>query len=464
MIRHADPRAQAAIEAALRSENPAALTEWEFWAGNRNLDARVESLSYGREGDSIASALEANLAGALNPGIRSEDVTVDIIVAGIPTRRFTGRAHRPTNAGFRSKLLANTAGWWASGDASVKLGSEKRFAGYTPRRAAEEILLRLPYSGSVDIEQTSQETFVRGATEPFLKTEETKAVLDAVSSETKLVFTDTRLNGVVGRRPRPAPLSGDVVWTLRAGRDFDSDAFTYNPDPNEYRDVLAWRFKLDGTVEDLAYASIPGSTAPEGATYLIQIETEGVAAYAEAREKVNEAATNLIHGEAEWSLSLPWIHALLEEGDVVEIEDESDLILRRWLARVDLIGEDAYEKTQTLSGLGTYREERVAKTVPGLVGSGSAAVELHPFGGDWLDRTYFDLGSLALPFVTEDNGTPTNPRNDLVIDLDALPPGWTVRETETELIINDSPIPTGVLAGDERTIQRLGDYTIEEMS
>ena len=58
-----------------------------------------------------------------------------------------------------------------------------------------------------------------------------------------------------------------------------------------------------------------------------------------------------------------------------------------------------------------------------------------PWGADWLDRTYFDLG---LSGVSEDDGTPLDPRNDLVIDLDALPDSVVVTETETELIFDGS--------------------------
>lgn len=402
MIRHPNASDQAVVEAALRSDNPAARTEWEFWIGPRNLDARVEALSYGREGDSIAVALEAELSGALNPKTKGEDVTVDVVVAGIPTRRFTGRAHKPVSSGSSSKLLSNTAGWWAGGESSVKLGRLRFFAGYSPKRAAEEMLLRLPYTGDVDVEETAQETFARGAVEPFLKTDETKGVLDAVTDETMVVFKDHRLNGVRGAVPRPAPLSGDVVWTFVVGRDCGPDAFSYSPETNEYRDVLAYRIRADGTVEDMAYAEIPGSTAPEGATYLIPIETEGPEGYAEARQKVNEAATNLVHGESGWSLDLPWIHVLLEEDDVVEVleptEDESDLILRRWLCRVDLIKDDAFEKAQTLSGLGTYREERVEKTEI-LVPVGSGAVVRPLFGLNYLGEPYF---SDSLAWVSED--------------------------------------------------------------
>lgn len=394
MIRHPNASDQAAVEAALRSDNPAARTEWEFWVGPRNLDARVEALSYGREGDSIAVALEAELAGALNPQTKGEDITVDVVVAGVPTRRFTGRAHKPVSSGSSSKLLANTAGWWAGGESSVKLGRLRSFAGYSPKRAAEEMLLRLPYTGDVDVEETAQQTFARGALEAFLRTDETKDVLDAVTDETMVIFKDHRLNGVRGAVPRPAPLSGDVVWTFVVGRDCDPEAFSYSPETNEYRDVLAYRIRVDGTVEDMAYAEIPGSTAPENATYLILIETEGPEGYVEARQKVNEATTNLVHGESEWSLDLPWIHVLLEEDDVVEVleptEDESDLILRRWLCRVDLVKDDTFEKAQNLSGLGTYWEERVEKTEI-LVPVGSGAV-VHPsFGFDYLGRLYFGV-------------------------------------------------------------------------
>lgn len=395
MIQLASATDQAIVEEALRSANPAALTEWEFWAGSKNLDNRAESLSYGREGDSTARALDSDLSGALNPGIRGEDVAVDIIVRGVPIRRFTGKAHRPVNSGFRSKLIANTAGWWATGESAVKLGRERRFSGYTPKRAAEEQLFRLPYPGDVDVQETTQETFLRGVAEPFEKTEEVGAVLAAVTDETNLVFTDTRLNGVQGRIPKPTALSGSAVWTFRVGQDCDTEAFSYSGEVKEYRDVQAVRTREDGTTEDLTeLVEIPGSNAPEGATYYIQIETEGPEAYTEGIEKVNEAVTNLVHGETPGTLDLPFIHALLEEGDVVEVleptEDETDDILRRWLCRVDLIGEDAFDKTQSLEWTGTYREARLPKPER-IVPPGSGAIVRPPYGLDYLGDLYFEV-------------------------------------------------------------------------
>lgn len=459
MIRHPNASDQAAVEAALRSDNPAAQTEWEFWVGPRNLDARVEALSYGREGDSIAAALETELSGALNPKTKGENVTVDIVVAGIPTRRFTGEAHKPTNSGSSSKLLANTAGWWAGGESSVKLGRLRSFTGYSPKRAAEEMLLGLPYRGDVDIEETAQQTFKRGAFEAFLRTDETKDVLDAVTAETMVIFKDHRLNGVRGAVPRPAPLAGDVVWTFVVGRDCDLEAFSYSPETNEYRDVLAYR-EVDGTVEDMAYAEIPGSTAPENATYLIPIETEGPEAYAEARQKVNEATTNLIHGESEWSLDLPWIHVLLEEDDVVEVleptEDETDLILRRWLCRVDLIRDDAFEKTQNLSGLGTYREERVEKTEI-LVPVGSGAV-LHPlFGLNYLGWPYFS-DSLSWVSLDPDGihlilNVERAEADGVYLYVDPTDSGTVVVSSQPQPV---APPPTTIMAGSNQTVGSVG--------
>lgn len=398
MIEHSNPRVQREIEDALRSENPAAVTEWEFWAGNELLDDRCESLSYGREGDSQAMALECDLVGRLSPEMRGDEVTIDVIVAGHTTRRFTGRAHRPQNTGFQSTLWANTAGWWATGDNAVKLGRERRFAGYSPKKAAEEQLLRLPYSGGIDVDDTEQQTLERGVTDPFEKVAEVGAVLGVITEETRLEFRDTRLNGVTGFVPASVPIaaSAGAVWTFDARRDFNEGDFTYSPEPKEYRDVLAYRATggPGGGPEDLAYAEIPGSEAPEDATYLIPIETEGPGRFAEARAKANDAITALVNGEVSGVLNLPFIHVLLEEGDVVEVLEVSEegnfAVLRRWRCRIDLLKDDPFELAQEMQWTGVYLEERV-RVEPEVVSSEVEGVIRPPYGRDYLQRAYVPL-------------------------------------------------------------------------
>jgi hypothetical protein len=393
VIRHPDPKVQAEIEGALRSENPGAQTTWEFWAGNLDLRNRAESLSYGREGTegagSLAVGLEAEISGPLDPRIRGREVTVDIVVAGHPTRRFTGRVHRPQNAGFRSTLRANTAGWWANGGgeegSAVKVGRERRFSGYTPKRAAEEMLYKLPYVGTVEVEDTVQEEFLRGAAEPFEKTEPVGAVLDAISEETEMVFADTRLNGVRGRAPRPAALASDPVWTFRVGRDCNPEAFTHDAETREWHSVQAVRQREGGGVEDLTeLVEIPGSEAPEDATYFIFVETEGPEAYEEGARKVTDAVTNLANGQTTGTLTLPFVHSLLEEWDVVEVlepvEEGGVTILRRWLCRLDLVPDNPFDLTQDISWTGTYSEERLPEAPPPLP-AGSGTVVPLPYVG-----------------------------------------------------------------------------------
>lgn len=376
MIRLPSREDERIVLEALRSENPGALTEWEFWAGSRLLNGRTESLSYGREGG-MPVALDATLSGALSPSVKGDKVTVDVIVAGVPVRRFTGRAHKPKTEDFKSQLLANTAGWWAGVNS---LRAVKFYSGYTARQAAIENLLSLPYTHTVDVAESKMlsKDFQRDVDDPFEKTQVRKDVLDAITEETKCVFTDTRLNGVRGRMPRPAPLASEAAWTFRTDRDTTS--FTYSPKAEEYKYVQSYRVLPNGDEEDLSpLTEIPGSEAPEDAIYWILIEDETVGAYTEGRKQVNEAATNLVHGESEGTIVIPWIHVLLEEGDVVAVEevtdDEDDLILRHWLCRVDQIQEDPYEMQQTLEWTGTYREERVSKALlPSAAPLGSLAV------------------------------------------------------------------------------------------
>ena len=365
MITLPDREAQGRVLAALSSGNPAAETGWEFSVGGRVMDPRVESLSYGREEGSVAMALDAEIVGALDPKMRGGDAFVDVIVAGVPVRRFTGRAHRPKSAVPVSTLLANTSGHKAGRN---WIGRKKTFAGYSPRLAAVETLLSLGYRGAVEVEEHPKGEWERE--QPFLKREKRQQILDALKEECGYVFRDTRLDGVRATRPRPAPLSAAAVWTFRVGRDCAPGAFTYDPAVEEYRYVYAYRLRDDGEDEDLTdLAEVPGQEdTDEDAVYPVEIPDSTPAAYSEGKRAVNEMVTALRHGETNWKLELPWIHVLLEEGDVVVIEeptdDETHLVLRTWLGRVDLIApEDPSSLTQTLSGKATYRETRVPKAL-----------------------------------------------------------------------------------------------------
>lgn len=371
----------------MNSRNPAAGQDWECWVGPKPLKRSTLDLSFGRDKDGIPQVLDTTLGAPLDKKLRGKTVTLDLVVGGVPITRYTGRALKIKRAGRRrSRLKAVTQGWWLD---RKRLEADTAYQNAVPREVALSILGRLEYLGpDVIVADVRTPLFTRQAGEAYRSVDPLRRVLDDVSGETGMVFFDTRLGGHRALVPPPAAYPGDPVATFRLGEDLDEEeTFTYEETDDEWRDVVVWRAKADGSTEDLQRVDIPGSAAPEGVSYQIEVSDSSPLALANALYEAQTAATNLIMGMSTGQLVLPYYPALLEEMDAIVVvepdEDDEDWILRHWLCRIDAINGVLPEKTATLDWTGvTLREERTPKRAHRRAGRPSHRVIAPKLGRD----------------------------------------------------------------------------------
>lgn len=413
MIEVQDRRDRETVERVLRSGNPGAQTEWEFWVGNRPLRQHVTDLSYGREKDGIAQVVEAQLGRSAPKEWKRRRARLELVVGGVPIERFSGKVVRVRKRGRSSSTLTcATGGWYAD---KTRLGAETSYpSGEEPWRIALAMTGRLPYYGpAVEVARIRAPRFVRALDERFREIDPIKSVMDALKEEAKVVFCDTRENGCRVMVVPPAAAPGRVAASWTIGRDVDEEAFEFEESGEEWRDVVVWRSGEDGSTEILQTVRVPGSTAPDGVSYVMELSDTSVNAGADALYMATSAATALALGEGSGALALPYVHPLLEEYDAVAFEtfeEEDDyLVYRQITGRIDALPAVLPAKTQTIEYSGVVsREERVRKPEAGLSGRPSHRIITPPI---WRSKTAAHI-SADLPWIRE------APTGGVIVDLD----------------------------------------------
>jgi hypothetical protein len=409
MIKLLNPKAQAAVEAALRSENPASYQDFELVVDGTD---RTTDLADGAvdAGEGPAIVFDPSLEGALPKGLEGKEVTVSCVVAGHPVRRFTGKVWKQGSPAFRTNLLCRSAGFWLS---EVKLQQRYEPSGYRPQTVAYDVLNLAPYdSGLVRVDPIPGPSFTRAVDDAFLMTASVADVLASLAKEAPIAPRDRASGGHHCQVDDPLP-TAETVWDFVVGRDLREEDFSADREADPYYDVAAVRQTDAGPVEiGGTRQKVPGSSAPKGATLFLEVSDGGPTSAADARQAVHDAVFGLWRGRWRVGAHLEWVHALLERGDTVgftRVRSYAGGLREEERFRVRLSGvKDLYPAMQMdLSGTGVLTthplppEPREAVPSPGSL--------LRPaFGFDSSGRFYLS-GTLRWARLDERSGVVLSP-------------------------------------------------------
>lgn len=384
MIEIPDPSTRELIYEALRSDNPGALTWYRLTvAGKEYENASVSTES---EEDRIGLALTAEIPERLPRSLGGEPVTLDILIAGEEIRRFTGSALRPKSSGPSTQLIANTGGYWLE---KIRIGTTYSFTDEEPYFLALRALQSMPYTGQLDIQRVRTPKISRAGEDALSEMDKHSDVMEAVEEEADMTFADTYHNGCRGSKVLRDYEQASPVWTFYVGEDLDGEDFEFDEASSEYSEIVCYREVENVGLEILARADIPGSTAPPGAALEIEI-TAVTNAHEDAQTRLYDALTEEMSPRGEGSAKLPWVHPLLEDGDVIEVVQplysfREDVIERRIVA--EIVGQTVAmpAKEHELSLRGRIVEERTREPVPIQVESPPPVSEPEepPIGNTW---------------------------------------------------------------------------------
>ncbi len=428
-----DPKAQEDLMAILLSENPAARQTSEFVVGSDFLTEDFTELTCGREGEDIARVLEATVAGSIPTGLKGREVRLDLLTGAHSLRMFTGEVVQPVGGRGESSLTCSTAGYW---NPSIQLGEARSYVGQSASDMAfSVILLNSRYDKHhINIDPDSSLRINREEDQMFSKVAKIDDVLGAIREEAEVFQRDTFFNGFRQSARRGPAEASEIAWEFIIGRDIDpEEGFERDEVAEEFYDVMAYRATDDGDgIEELERTLVPGSTAPPGATYEIEITDESLDAGVSVWQLVFEAAQRLMLGQYSGGFEIKYVHPLLEDGDtvlLVEPEIENGLLVtKRWYATIAANTFSMPEKSHSfevdMTLIGVEREE------PSKVPVIEALPNPQPrplYGIDYLDSAYL---STQLSWVRFDADTGEGvidleeaARNNVSVSMETSPEG-----------------------------------------
>ncbi len=350
---------------------------YEYRAGGRDLGVSQRGAGYqaidaswGRP-DAERPALEftGTFRDTLPLELRKEVLSVDLVVetrvGDLSFRRFTGGIRRitPTLAG--TQIQAASGGYWLD---KVRFDEVATYTDASPSEVVWDVVTRANERGvydlrGVDIERVDGPKVRREEFLLNLPIDKLSRALAAAVEEGALFFRDSPTNAPLCHPDRGPAEAQDVEWEYAVGVDVDPSSWLPETTGDEFDAVLPYRAKDGGSIEFILetnsdpatrYISIPGSVAPRGASYEINISDESVTASADAFHLCAEAALRLQDGESTTSVDLKWPHPLLVDGDFTAWSEpgatlEGGTGTRRWIAKIETLNEKGdFTQTQEL--------------------------------------------------------------------------------------------------------------------
>jgi hypothetical protein len=380
MLEGLSPRQMAAVLEALRSENPGALTDYQLFIGEQEYTGDVISLSVSTDGGadesspgenmmgqqgSVGISLDAQLSAYLPRSLTGEDVALDLLIADVPIRRFTGRALRPLNGSGGASLIAASAGFFLD---KIRLGAVGLegydFVDEEPWVVALTMLNAAPYprGALIDVERITTPKLRRTADEALTEMDFLADGLDVVSTEADMTFRDTFSGGTRGRKNvHNVEFSGsEAVRVFYVGEDLED--FEFEEFSDVFSEVVCYSQDEDGDITVLAREDVPDSGAPEGASLPIEITASPEEADEQAQQRLQDALTELKGRRGSGTATLPYTDALLEDGDVLKFVQplygfRSPTIVREIVAEVRAQDLDPVSKTHELTLVGEVVSE-----------------------------------------------------------------------------------------------------------
>lgn len=407
MRNHSDPALEAAANEAL-SDPTSADTSYELRLGGvavvpREIRYTAEEV---REQDAPAMKLDLTLPGSWPDSLEGQDAHVDAAVAGAVYPEFRGTVMwiEELEDGD-TKIEAYTTSTWLAEDEN---GKEIVWAGTNPRRAMQETVSGLRYPRLDLLAVPTQPELYRESSQTFEVDGKRSERLEDLRQQAQVTFFDGPDGTGTGVSLGSLSVPGSPVRTYTVGREVKT--LTTTPKfKGRYSAVVVRRDLPSGEKETIRRIKIDnrGVYVPENVVYPVDITDTAPEGLARGLDTGSQAAKALTYGAWEFSADM--------------------LILDPRIVRVD-----------TLSFEETKREGR-----PGFEA----------------DVTRRWLGVVA--------GYERDPQKKeakvfgACLKVSEISAPVERREAEAESV---GVVTAYVLAGDERTIEELGDYTTEELS
>jgi len=372
------------INAVLSGPEPGRLTWWRLWVAGS--ERAFTDLSWDAPADNFGMALRAVVRrpeGFADRSALGKEVSLEVLVDGIPVERFTGTLSAAVAQ--RSASGRMTGGWEvvaaSRGDAleEKELKTRLSFDAAAPSDPVRQALGLAGYTGRISVEPVEAPPFTRKDATGFSATDSPADLLDSVGAEVPAYeFWDV-------------PGDGHEAFLRKAPEDLGEPAFVFDAArlegfrPAREEPRVAWvgvrRQKENPPANEepwevLARAPVPGSKADEDTIEWIETSDRSARADANALQTARDRAQE-ISRRTKVSFVGPE-HPLLRRGSPVwvreETEDAAGPVVLTWAVYLETLGGQLPRKRTTYSGacaaVGSERPPRVeplpAPATPGV--------------------------------------------------------------------------------------------------
>ncbi len=327
------------VDAVYASDDPGAFITHRLYIDGEDITDLSMEVSSGRSGEEEpGQVLTAKIAKPMSRRSRALDCEWDILVDGVPFRRFTGKVLLAKWGQGTTELTAVTGGFW-NGKVQLR-GDSKRieYVNEPPTDVVYDAILRnRGYDHAfTELEPIQNPKITLAGESGFSWIDKVSDPLQAVEAQIPMLQVDNFRNGFSCRKDLGAarlPLTGTRLFV---GTDIDADDFGWTPSEEQYSGVMAYRELEDGTIDVRAKVELVDSPAPPGVYYEIELGPEmgDDAAY----QQVYDVSEKIAGGIFDGSYPVEHVRATVEDGDGILIVqpdiDGNDVVIRYWSAEV----------------------------------------------------------------------------------------------------------------------------------
>lgn len=362
---------RAAVEAAIRSPDPWYKPDLVVRIAGRESDDAWKGGNVSHNADGTIS-LDASLSGYWEDAVRGAPVEVDVYLAELPIRLFTGRLHWPKAEVTQTEVVAHTPGVLA---ARWPFGGAEGVA--YPRWPAAQVMrdaaMRLPYD--------RREITVPNAPEPRVDLfyEPETAIANAFNdagTAGNYVHTDTVRKGFL-TIPKPSLAApGTAVWHYDVSQSVLRKGFQRTAPEEEWDGVVVYRHANNRSGPSSSIYEYPPVRVPvprrrrrglpndiPGLDKWVPLEDAHVQAGKNAGSLAREIAAQMGREEHGVSIKVPF-NPLLKRYDLITVDQgyrtADELVERRWLVILDgVLKHSLYASLQTeMTGVGMILSEK----------------------------------------------------------------------------------------------------------
>lgn len=340
-----DASEQEFLDYVLSSEAPASAMRLEYHVGEHVFsespleDEPVIEAEWGRtDDDRPAQELTLRIKESINPEeIRNASAYVFLNVGDLRIRQFSGQVLGVTPGRVRTEIRAVTGGYWLD---KVRRGETVSYANVSCREVVADCVSRLDRYDlrRMDLGEDAGPKLKRQDSTLFQINASLADPIAAAVDEGDRFFTDSPYNAPLLTKDRGPAEATEVLHEYVVGEDIDPLEFEPELASDEFYAVVAYR-EVNGIVEELFDPIlVPGSNAPVGAMYEVEVTDESLTAGEDAYHLGIQVANRVALGQATVNFSVRWIHPLLMDGDFISIVEPfvegGRSGVRRWVAKV----------------------------------------------------------------------------------------------------------------------------------